>query len=135
MKLVIKEVQNLNSNRNGETIEVSNMRQAKRKATSMQCFHGTVLKIERESGELLAYKDGNKWTDVFDMPCDTSKKISESMKGNTNRKAKEDEEKDSQIYVRVTKQTKAKATRLANSKGMRLQDWLIAEIDRQHSEL
>jgi hypothetical protein len=61
MKFIIKEVQSLQSDREGVEFE-GTLIQAKRSATRNQAFRGTVLKIETVSGELVAYKNG-VWSD------------------------------------------------------------------------
>ncbi|MCG8608967.1 MAG: hypothetical protein MI864_00385 [Pseudomonadales bacterium] len=60
---IIKEVQNLNSEREGDRIEASSLTQAKRTASRNQFFQGTVLRIESEGGFLLAYKKDGQWVD------------------------------------------------------------------------
>lgn len=59
---IITEKQNANSTREGETILAKDLKSAKRKASSMQCFNGTVLTIESENGSLLATKKDGKWS-------------------------------------------------------------------------
>lgn len=59
----ISEVQNVNSIREGQEVEVQDLTAAKRKASSMQFFHGTVMKIELH-GETVAYKEGRAWVNV-----------------------------------------------------------------------
>jgi ribosomal protein L19 len=58
----VTEKQNINSTREGTTITAANLSAAKRKASRMQCFHGTVMTIENESGSLLSSKTGSRWT-------------------------------------------------------------------------
>ena len=60
---IITEKQNMASAREGNKIEAANLAAAKRAATKMQVFRGTVLTIETENGILLASKSGAKWTD------------------------------------------------------------------------
>lgn len=63
---IIKEVQNLNSERKGTKIEVTSLLSAKRTASKMQCFQGTVMRIESLNGVLLSYKEYNKsWVDCY----------------------------------------------------------------------
>ena len=67
-KFKIYELQNLNSVRQGETIEVKDLTQAKRYASKNQVFHGTVLKICNEYDITLSVKDTgfanrNTWAD------------------------------------------------------------------------
>lgn len=57
---IIKEVQDVNSEREGTQIEAKNLSAAKRSASRGQFYQGTVLKIESESGVLLAYKEAGK---------------------------------------------------------------------------
>ena len=63
MNYIIKETQNVNSDREGESFTGS-LTAAKRSASKNQAFHGTVLKIETESGALVAYKEGSAWVNV-----------------------------------------------------------------------
>lgn len=58
---IIKEVQDVNSEREGTQIEAKNLRAAKRAASRGQFYQGTVLKIENEIGILLAYKESGKF--------------------------------------------------------------------------
>ncbi len=51
------EKQNSASQREGVTIEAKNLTQAKRKATKMQAFHGTVMAIEDANGNTVAAKE------------------------------------------------------------------------------
>lgn len=61
---IIKEVQNINSDREGVKVETTSLTSAKRIASKNQLFHGTVLRIESENGNWLAYKeDGNRWVE------------------------------------------------------------------------
>ena len=61
MKYIISECQNINSQRYGHEYESESLSQAKRFASKVQCFYGTVLKIEDEGGHLVAYKQDGKW--------------------------------------------------------------------------
>jgi len=58
----VTEKQNINSTREAEKIQAKDLTHAKRKASRMQAFHGTVLEIEDSSGATVAvkYSDG-KW--------------------------------------------------------------------------
>ena len=58
---VIKEVQNLNSDRAATMTVNGSLAAAKRCATKSQSFNGSVLKIENTRGVLIAYKQGGKW--------------------------------------------------------------------------
>ena len=60
MSYIISEVQNVNSTRKGFQFS-GDLTAAKRKASSEQFFQGTVMKIETESGVLVAYKENGKW--------------------------------------------------------------------------
>ena len=66
----IAELQNANSYREATKIEAQNLTQAKRAASRMQCFYGTILEIGlsvNESGFILnpiSRKINNKWVDV-----------------------------------------------------------------------
>ena len=63
---VIKEVQNINSDREGVSIWANSLLCAKRTASKNQSFQGTTLKIETENGMLLAYKEPNKnWIEIL----------------------------------------------------------------------
>ena len=68
---IIKEVQNINSEREGVRIETTSLTQAKRIASRNKVFQGTVLRIESDGGFLLAYKKDGQWVDCqywdFDM--------------------------------------------------------------------
>ncbi len=61
---IITELQNAQSSRKGETIEAGGLPAAKRKATSMQMFKGTVLEVADESGRRLAVKENGTWTNL-----------------------------------------------------------------------
>jgi len=62
----VSETDHFNSIRDSEEIKANNLSAAKRKASRMQCFHGTTLKIMDEAENLLAYKDedGPRWIEV-----------------------------------------------------------------------
>ncbi len=61
---IITEKQDLNSSRQGETIEAKDLAAAKRAASRMKMFQGTVMTIESENGTLLSWKDrSGKWND------------------------------------------------------------------------
>lgn len=62
MNVIITEKQTLQSIRDGYTTEVKTLTAAKRQASKNQAFYGTVLTIESEDGNMLAYKeDGKNW--------------------------------------------------------------------------
>lgn len=61
---IIKEAQNVNSERKGERIEADSLSAAKRAASRAQMFQGSVMKIENEYGLLLAYKEDGRWVEV-----------------------------------------------------------------------
>ena len=61
---IITEKQNAQSSRNGETVEVADLTAAKRKASGMQMFKGTVLEISAENGAVLSRKEDGRWIDV-----------------------------------------------------------------------
>ena len=61
---VIKEVQNMNSDRAATMTVNGSLSAAKRCATKSQSFQGTVLKIENTRGVLIAYKKDGKWIDA-----------------------------------------------------------------------
>lgn len=60
-KYIVREVENVNSFRKGTEIEAKNLSEAKRKASKMQVFLGTVLVIEYLSGVHAAIKRSGKW--------------------------------------------------------------------------
>lgn len=57
---IITESTDLNAFREGQVIEVGSLTKAKQYASRQQVFHDTVLKVEDEHGELLAYKNVNQ---------------------------------------------------------------------------
>jgi ribosomal protein L19 len=61
---IIRELQNMNSHREGQAIEAKNLTAAKRAASRAQMFQGTVLKIESQGGAVLAVKEDGKWNDM-----------------------------------------------------------------------
>ena len=63
-KYIIRELQNPNSNRQGDAIEANSLTAAKRRASKMQMFQGTCMVIESESGGFytrLAIKEDGQW--------------------------------------------------------------------------
>jgi hypothetical protein len=60
MIYIIKETQNVNSDRKGVKYN-GVLFQAKRYASNNQAFCGTTLKIEDECGNLIAYKREGRW--------------------------------------------------------------------------
>ena len=61
---IITELQNAQSSRKGETIEAADLTAAKRNASSLQMFRGTVMEIAAENGAVLSRKEGRRWIDV-----------------------------------------------------------------------
>ena len=61
---IVTEKQNAQSSRKGQTIEAANLTAAKRKASGLQVFKGTVLEIAAENGAVLSRKEEGRWTDV-----------------------------------------------------------------------
>jgi hypothetical protein len=59
----VTEKQNAQSRREGTLIEAASLTEAKRKASRMKCFHGTVLVISDGVG-VLSIKENGKWVDV-----------------------------------------------------------------------
>lgn len=58
------EKQNANSQREGTEFQARDLTAAKRKATSLQCFHGTYLELLDDRGDTIAAKEaGGKWID------------------------------------------------------------------------
>ena len=60
---IITELQNANSYRKGETVEVKNLTAAKRKASRLQMFQGTVMEIAYQDGAVVSVKENGKWQD------------------------------------------------------------------------
>lgn len=60
---IVTEKQNVASHRKGEIIEAADLSAAKRKASGMKMFQGTVLTIESENGALISVKQDGKWED------------------------------------------------------------------------
>ena len=61
---IITELQNAQSSRKGEAVETANLTAAKRKASSLQMFKGTVLEIATENGAILSRKEAGRWIDT-----------------------------------------------------------------------
>ncbi len=61
---IITELQNAQSSRKGETVEASNLSAAKRRATSLQMFKGTVMEIANENSAVLSRKEDGRWIDA-----------------------------------------------------------------------
>ena len=61
---IITELQNANSYRKGETVEAKDLTAAKRKASRMQRYQGTAMKIEYENGSVASIKEDDKWRDL-----------------------------------------------------------------------
>ena len=61
---IITELQNAQSHRKGEAIEAPNLTAAKRKASGLQMFKGTVLEVAAENGSVLSRKEDGRWIDV-----------------------------------------------------------------------
>ena len=61
---IITELQNAQSSRKGEAVEAANLSAAKRKATCLQMFKGTVMEITAENGAVLSRKEDGRWIDV-----------------------------------------------------------------------
>lgn len=59
-KFIITEKQTRDSSRAGEVFEAKSLTAAKRKASSLQVFQGTIMTIESESGALLSWKEAGK---------------------------------------------------------------------------
>ena len=60
---LVTELQNAQSSRKGETVEAANLTSAKRKASSLQVYQGTVMEIAAENGSILSRKQDGKWID------------------------------------------------------------------------
>lgn len=61
---IITEIENANSSRQGEAIEAADLSAAKRRASGMQMFKGTVLEVAAENGARLAIKREGKWENL-----------------------------------------------------------------------
>jgi ribosomal protein L35AE/L33A len=62
---IIKELQNLNSYREGQTVQAESLTAAKRKASKSRVYHGTVLVITDNNGIVLASQwEGKPWKDT-----------------------------------------------------------------------
>ena len=64
MIYIITELQNAQSHRKGEAVEAANLTAAKRKASRMQMFKGTVMQIAAENGSILSRKERCSWIDA-----------------------------------------------------------------------
>ena len=62
---IVTELQNAQSSRKGETVEAANLTAAKRKASSLQMFQGTVMEIAAENGTIISRKQDGQWTDAI----------------------------------------------------------------------
>lgn len=60
----IYELQNAQSLRDGARIKADSLTAAKRKASQMQMFQGTVMVIENLEGSIAARKEDGKWANV-----------------------------------------------------------------------
>lgn len=61
----VYEKENVNSTREPSFIYNGSLTGAKRKASSEKSFHGTVIVIETDNGDIVATKrDGKRWTDL-----------------------------------------------------------------------
>lgn len=66
MKYIVFEKQSVNGTRDASFISYNSLIATKRMASRRQVWQGTVLVIETESGETVAYKKpGEHWTDVY----------------------------------------------------------------------
>lgn len=61
---IITELQNAQSSRKGEAVEAESLTSAKRKASQLQMFQGTVMEIASENGAVISRKQDGKWIDV-----------------------------------------------------------------------
>jgi len=61
---IITELQNAQSSRKGEKFEAANLSAAKRKASSLQMFKGTVMEIADENGSVVSRKESGRWIDA-----------------------------------------------------------------------
>jgi hypothetical protein len=58
---IFREIENVCSYRLPTTIRAANITTARRRASALQVFQGTVLTLENENGELICYKENGKW--------------------------------------------------------------------------
>ena len=63
MKYIVRELQNINSHREGKLIEAEALSDAKRQASRGQFFKGTVLVLEYE-GRVVSVKQNDVWSDT-----------------------------------------------------------------------
>ncbi len=61
---ILTELQNAQSSRQGVRIDAANLTAAKRKASRMQMFQGTVLELAFENGARVALKENGTWVDL-----------------------------------------------------------------------
>ena len=61
---IITELQNAQSHRKGEAIEAPSLSAAKRRATALQMFKGTVMQISAQNGAVLSRKKEGRWIDA-----------------------------------------------------------------------
>ena len=66
MKYIVFEKQSVNGTRDASFVSEKSLTSTKRMASRRQVWQGTVLVIETESGEVVAYKKPDEhWTDVY----------------------------------------------------------------------
>jgi len=58
---IITELQNAQSHRKGQAVEAETLAAAKRKASQLQMFQGTVMEIASENGAVISRKQDGKW--------------------------------------------------------------------------
>ena len=63
MKLIIRELQNVNSYREGRSVDVATLDDAKIDAEREQVYMGTILVIEDLDGNVLSVNDRVQWND------------------------------------------------------------------------
>lgn len=61
---IITEKQTVNSSREGRAVQAADLTAAKRAASSMQMFQGTVMTVSDEAGNILASKQDGAWSNA-----------------------------------------------------------------------
>jgi hypothetical protein len=65
MEYTIRELQDRQSMCRGTIIEAVSLASAKRQASKMQLFQGTVLTVSAKNGNVMCVKENGKWEDLF----------------------------------------------------------------------
>lgn len=64
MEFIVKEVENIASDRRGGKVQAKSLAAAKQRATRAQIFQRTVMVIESPAGNRLSVKEGKEWRDL-----------------------------------------------------------------------